>query len=215
MGDMNLRDCLIYLDDVIIFSSTFEEHLERLEAVFSRLREQILKLKVCKCEFLKSRVTYLGPIVSEAGIQTDPGKTEAIKSWPKPKSTKDVRSFLRFTGYYRRYIKNYSRIAWPLNDLLVGHDMDAKDKKKKKSATKTPFTWSDSKQNAFETLKEKLTSPPTLAYADYRPPFKLHTDASVTGLEAVLYQHQDGQDRVISYASRSLKPSEKTTRRTS
>ncbi|MEW8091524.1 MAG: reverse transcriptase family protein, partial [Candidatus Thiodiazotropha endolucinida] len=106
MGDMNLRDCLIYLDDVIIFSATFEEHLNRLEAVFSRLKEHNLKLKASKCEFLQSKVTYLGHIVSEAGIQTDPEKTEAIKNWPRPNSVKDVRSFLGFTGYYRRLIKN-------------------------------------------------------------------------------------------------------------
>ena len=121
MGELNLRDCLIYLDDVIIFSSTFEEHLERLEAVSSRLKEHNLKLRADKCEFLKSRVTYLGHVVSENGIETDPEKTEAIRTWPIPKIVKDVRSFLGFTGFYRRFIENYSRIARPLNDLLVGH----------------------------------------------------------------------------------------------
>ena len=85
MGELNLRDCLIYLDDVIIFSSTFEEHLERLDAVFSRLKQHNLKLKPSKCEFLRSEVTYLGHVVSEEGIRTDPEKTKAVKNWPVPK----------------------------------------------------------------------------------------------------------------------------------
>ena len=207
MGEMNLRDCLIYLDDIIIFSSTFEEHLERLEAVFSRLQLHNLKLKASKCDFLRSRVAYLGHIVSEEGIQTDPEKTAAIENWPVPKSIKDVRSFLGFTGYYRRFIKDYASIARPLNDLLVGHGTSAKAKKSK--ATKSAFIWTDRQQQAFITLKAKLCNPPVLAYADYHLPFKLHTDASTTRLGAVLYQHQNGQDRVVSYASRSLKPSER------
>ena len=187
MGDMNLRDCLIYLDDVVIFSATFEEHLERLQAVFSRLQEHNLKLKPSKCEFLKSEITYLGHIVSQEGIRTDPEKTEAIKSWPIPRTVKDVRAFLGFTGYYRRFIRNYARIARPLNDLLVGHSTAKKDKAKRPRAKKSPFEWTDSQQKAFETLKERLTNRPVLAYADYRCQFKLHTDASFTGLGAVLY----------------------------
>ena len=209
MGDMNLRDCLIYLDDVVIFSSTFEEHLERLQAVFSRLQEHNLKLKASKCEFLKSKVTYLGHIVSQEGIQTDPEKIVAIKNWPVPHTVKEVRAFLGFTGYYRRFIRNYARIARPLNNLLVGHSTAKKDKAKRPKTKKVPFEWTDSQQKAFESLKEKLTNPPVLAYADYRYQFKLHTDASSTGLGAVLYQNQDGQDRVVAYASRSLRPSEK------
>ena len=105
MGELNLDQCLIYLDDVIIFSTNFEEHLRRLEAVFTRLQEHNLKLKASKCDFFKSEVTYLGHVVSEEGIKTDPEKTDAIKIWPVPKSIKDVRAFLGFAGYYRRFIK--------------------------------------------------------------------------------------------------------------
>ena len=209
MGDLNLRDCLIYLDDIVIFSSTFQEHLEHLEAVFSRLAEHNLKLKASKCEFLKSEVTYLGHVVSEEGIQTDPEKLEAIRTWPVPQNVKEVRSFLGFTGYYRRFIKNYASIARPLNDLLVGHCTNKTEKTKSNKVKKAPFDWNDDQQLSFETLKEKLMSPPILAYADYNVPFKLHTDASGTGLGAVLYQEQDGKERVIAFASRSLKPSEK------
>ena len=207
MGELNLRDCLIYLDDVIIFSSTFEKHIQSLESVFGRLKRHNLKLKASKCEFLRSSVTYLGHVVSENGIETDPEKTEAIKTWPLPTTVKDVRAFLGFTGYYRRFIKNYATIARPLNDLLVGHCTNVKGKKSK--IKKTPFVWTEKQQQAFDTLKEKLIHPPVLAYADYSLPFKVHTDASSSGLGAVLYQHQDEHDRVVAYASRSLKASEK------
>lgn len=99
---------MIYLDDVIIFSSTFEDHLKRLEALFSRLEQHKLKLKASKCEFMKSRVTYLGHVVSENGIETDPEKTDAVKSLPIPTSVKDVRVFLGFTGSYRRFMKDFA-----------------------------------------------------------------------------------------------------------
>ena len=133
----------------------------------------------------------------------------AIKNWPVPHTVKEVRAFLGFTGYYRRFIRNNARIARPLNNLLVGHSTAKKDKAKRPKTKKVPFKWTDSQLKAFESLKEKLTNPPVLAYADYRYQFKLHTDASSTGLGAVLSQNQDGQDRVVAYASRSLRPSEK------
>ena len=209
MGDLNLSFCLIYLDDIIIYSSTFEEHLERLEAVFERLEQHNLKLKASKCEFFKTKESYLGHVVSEEGVETEREKTEALKSWPIPKNVKDVWAFLGFTGYYRRFIKNYASIARPLNDLLVGHCTNGTKKGKKSKTKSAPFVWEERQQVAFDSLIEKLTSPPILAYADCRLPFKLHTDASCTGLGAILYQNQDGVDRVVSYASRSLKPSEK------
>ena len=208
MGDLNLRDCLIYLDDIIIFSRTFEEHLGHLEAVFKRLQEHNLKLKPSKCEFLRNRVVYLGHVVSEDGIQTDPSKIEAVKSWPIPKCTKDIRKFLGFTGYYRRFVKDYATIARPLNDLLIGYSTNPKAKKKS-ARTKMPFKWGTEEQASFDAIISKLTTPPVLAYADYRIPFTLHTDASISGLGAILYQKQDGKERVVAYASRSLKPSER------
>ncbi len=98
MGDMNLRECLIYLDDIIIFSSDFGEHLRRLEAVFTQLRKFNLKLKTSKCEFFRREVVYLGHVVSEEGIKTDPTKIQAVKDWPVPKSAKDVRNFWASLG---------------------------------------------------------------------------------------------------------------------
>ena len=186
MGDLNLKECLIFLDDILIFSEFFDEHISRLEAVFSRLSEHGLKLKASKCEFFKSSVKYLGHVVSENGVETDPDKLDALTSWPEPKNVKELRSFLGFTGYYRRFIKNYAKIAKPLNDLLVGHSTikDAQGKKKKVA----PWQWGSAQQTAFNILKEKLSSPPVLAYADFSKPFVLHTDASIEGLGAVLYQ---------------------------
>ena len=209
IGDLNLRFCLIYLDDIIIYSSTFEEHLERLEAVFEILEQHNLKLKASRCEFFKTKVSYLGHVVSKAGVETESEKIESLKSWLIPKNVKDVRAFLGFTGYYRRFIKNYASIARPLNDLLVGHCTNDTKKGKKSKGKSAPFVWVERKQTAFDSLIEKLTSPAILAYADYRLPFKLHADACCSGLGAILYQNHDGVDRVISYASRSLKPSER------
>ena len=208
MGELNLRDCLIYLDDIIIFSSTFEEHLERLQAVFERLQQHNLKLKPSKCVLFRRQVTYLGHVVSEEGIHTDPSKIEAVKSWPIPKTTKDVRRFLGFTGYYRRFIQGFAAIVRPLNDLLIGHATNPKARKKS-TQKGIPFKWGTEQQQSFDSIIDKLTNPPVLAYADYSLPFIVHTDASFDGLGAVLYQHQADKDRVIAYASRSLKPSER------
>ncbi|MCG8034660.1 MAG: DDE-type integrase/transposase/recombinase, partial [Candidatus Thiodiazotropha taylori] len=211
MGELNLKECLIFLDDILIYSDTFEEHIRRLDAVFSRLHQHGLKLKPSKCEFFKTKVTYLGHVVSADGVETDPDKIKALSDWPVPHNIKTLRSFLGFTGYYRRYIKDYARIVKPLNDLLVGHPTNkhavAEMKKKKKKAT--PWRWGEFEQNAFDTLKAKLTSPPILAYADFSKPFVVHTDASTEGLGAVLYQEQDGVERVIAYASRGLRNSER------
>ena len=99
LGDLNLCFGLIYLDDIIIYLSTFEEHLERLEAVFERIEQHNLKLKASKCEFFKTKVSYLGHVVSEEGVETEREKTEALKAWPIPKNVKDVQAFLGFTGY--------------------------------------------------------------------------------------------------------------------
>ena len=205
MGELNLRDCLVFLDDILIFSRTFDEHLDRLTAVFQRLENHHLKLKGKKCEFFDSSVTYLGHIVSKDGVATDPEKTRAISTWPVPHNVKTLRTFLGFAGYYRRYVSNYSKIAKPLNDLLKGHSTN----KGKSKVKPPPWKWGDDEQEAFEQLKERLSSPPILAYADFDQPFILHTDASMQGLGAVLYQIQNGHKRVIAYASRGLRNAEK------
>ena len=205
MGKYHLKECLIYLDDIIIFSKTFDEHITRLENVFKQLEKHGLKLKASKCEFFKSQIQYLGHIVSDEGIQTDPDKIAALKDWPAPTNIKELRSFLGFAGYYRRFVCNYSKIVKPLNALLVGHPTHKKVRNTKKA---TLWTWGIEQQTAFDTIIEKLTSPHVLAYTDYTKLFLLNIDASGDGLGAVLYQEQDGIERVIAYASRGLRASE-------
>ena len=192
------------------FSSTLLEHLERLQVVFERLQEHNLKLKPSKYELFKERVSYLGHVVSREGIHTDPAKIEAVKSWSVPKNIKDVRRFLGFTGYYRKFIQGFAAIARPLNDLLVGHVT-----KKKPSKNRVAFEWGPEKKASFEAVIGKLTNPPVLVYANYSIILTVHTDASTNGLGAVLYQIQEGVDRVIAYASRSLNSQRKIIRLTS
>ena len=205
LGDMQPQECLVYLDDIIVYSSTIEEHMRRLEAVFQKLKDFGLKLKPSKCHFLKSEVTYLGHVVSKDGVHTDPEKIKAVQNWSTPKNVKELQQFLGFVGFYRRFVKGFSSIASPLHLLLRGHLNNSKKKKKIQPAE---FVWGPKQQRSFEELKTVLTTAPILGFADYHSPFELHIDASMQGLGAVLYQIQDNQPRVISYASRGLKPSE-------
>ena len=207
MGDLNLSKCLLYLDDIIVFSKTYEEHLERLESVFSRLEDAGLKLKPSKCLLFQRSIKYLGHIVSSEGIATDPDKIAAVQQWPVPKSVKELQSFLGFVGYYRKFIKNFSKIARPLHQLTNGsmHKVGGKLRRKP-----TKFYWESHHQAAFEELINCCTKTPVLTFADFTQPFILHTDASSESLGAALYQSQDdGTERVVAFASRSLNRSEK------
>ena len=215
MGDLHLTKCLLYLNDIIVYSRTFEEHLDRLCSVFQRLRSAGLKLKPSKCFLFKNEVRYLGHVVSADGIKTDPDKVKAIKDWPVPKDSRDVRKFLGFAGFYRKFIKDFSKIARPLHSLLKSSDLSTsksvhrKNCRKHSDATDDTFEWTSTHQDAFETLIDKFCSAPVLAYAEFNKPFLLHTDASTSGLGAVLYQlKEDGHEHPIAYASRSLSPSE-------
>ena len=199
MGDLHLRECLLYIDDIIIFSRTFDEHISRLEAVFERLHKAKLKLKASKCFFIKDQIKYLGHIVSKDGIQTDPDKISTVVNWPTPTSVKEVRRFIGFAGFYRRFIKNFSSVARPLHNLL----------KVPEGQKTSQFSWNLDQEEAFIKLKKLLSSSPVLAFADFTKPFLLHTDASGDGIGAVLYQEQDNKERPIAFASRSLSPSEK------
>ena len=138
--------CFVYIDDVLVCSRTFEEHLEHLRQVFARLREANLKLKLKKCLFLQDEVSYLGHVVTREGIRPDPSKTERIKEYPVPKDVSQLRQFLGLAAYYRRFIRGFSKIAAPLNALL------------KKDVA---FTWDGTCQQAFEELKECLISAPS------------------------------------------------------
>jgi hypothetical protein len=176
LGDLHLKVCLIYLDDVIIFSRTYEEHKERLRQVMGRIADAGLKMAPRKCRFFEERVVYVGHCVSKDGIEPDPAKTEAIRDWPTPKTPEDVRRFLGFAGYYRKFVKDFSKIAAPLSALMPSTSMKKQGKRSLKQTQKT-WTWGEAEQTAFETLRTALTTPPVLGYADFSLPFLLHTDA--------------------------------------
>ena len=120
MNDLHLSFCLLYLDDIVIFSKTYEEHLVRLEAVFQKLKEAGLKLGPSKCQFLRKDTRYLGHIISEKGISVDPDKIASVKSWPVPTSVNQVQSFVEFMSFYQRFIKDFAKIAKPLHQLAEG-----------------------------------------------------------------------------------------------
>ena len=126
LGDLNMSWCIVYLDDVIVFSKTPEEHLTRLEAVFKKLSSAGLKLKPSKCTFFKKEITYLGHLITSESVATDPSKIEVVKNWPVPKTVSEVRSFLGFVGYYRRFIQGFSSIAKTLYNLTKGLESQSK-----------------------------------------------------------------------------------------
>lgn len=214
MSSLNLKEVLVFLDNLIVFSETLEQHEERLMRVLNRLKEFGLKLSPEKCHFFRKSVKYLGHVVSENGVEIDPDKISALTTWPRPNNIRELKSFLGFTGYYRRFIKDFSKIAKPLNELTAGY-IPAKKKNKIKSFSnadlKSPFAdrWTPKCELAFRTLIEKLTTAPILGFANSSLPYILHTDASLHGLGAALYQQQDGQTKVIAYASRGLSKCER------
>ena len=156
-----------------------------------------------KCEFFKKGIKFLGHIVSEEGGSTDSQKVEAVFNRPVPKTVYDVRAFLGFVGYYRRFIKDFSKVVLPLRKLLIGLESQGK-----KAAKHTPVNWGEEEKKAFDTLKSLCCQAPILAYPDYKLPFTLHTDSSLEGLGSVLYQVQNGVKRVIAYASRDVSKTE-------
>jgi hypothetical protein len=204
MGSLNLESCLLYLDDIVIFSATFEEHLFKLDCVLQRLGERGLKLKPSKCSFLRKELKYLGFLVSQEGVRADPDKIASVAKWPVPQNYTQLRRFLGFAGYFRKFIKNFAGIAKPLHEMLK-----LALEKKGRINSKVAFVWKDVHQGAFDKLVEALTSTPVLAFADFTKEFLVETDASAYGgLGAVLFQVQDGLKRVIAYASRGLNQSE-------
>lgn len=217
VGDMHLLEVIVYLDDLIVFGRTLEEHEERLLKVIARLEEAGLKLSLDKCQFCCSQVTYVGHIVSEQGIATDPRKVEAVTRWKQPTDLSSLQSFLGFCGYYRRFIKNYSIIVRPLTELCRGYPPTQKKSKSNQGTSKTyyrvnePFgdRWDQSCSEAFQQIIHCLTDAPVLAFADPSKPYTLHIDASLHGLGAVLNQEHPEGLRPVAFASRKLSASEK------
>ena len=185
---------MVYIDDLCIFSPTFEKHLEHLREVFSRIRKAKLTLHPKKCQFAVKRVGYLGHILTPEGISPNPDKISAIHSYPVPRKVKDVRAFLGMAGYYRKFVSNYSSLAKPLYELTC------KD---------TPFVWSDKCQTAFENIKKELLGDKILAFPNFNKTFHLATDASKTGLGACLSQYDEDQKlRPVGFAGRGFTKAE-------
>ena len=200
LGELNLTYTLIYLDDVIVYSCTEEEHLTRLRAMFERFRESGLKLKPSKCNFFCTEINYLGHTVSAKGMEPGVDGIKAIAEMALPRTYTGVCQFLGATGYFRRFIKGYANITKPLNDLLSGAN----------SKLKRCFVWLLlAAVVAFQELKLKCMTALVLAFADFHKPFLLETDASGNGLGAVLSQKQeDGCYHPVAYASQGLKGGE-------
>uniref|UniRef100_A0A8C1XCE3 Gypsy retrotransposon integrase-like protein 1 n=1 Tax=Cyprinus carpio TaxID=7962 RepID=A0A8C1XCE3_CYPCA len=205
-GDQQCQSLLLYLDDIVIFSSSVEQHLERLELVLSRLQCEGLKAKLEKCAFFRSEVTYLGHVISADGVSTDPKKIEAVAQWPQPTSVSELRSFLGFASYYRRFVEGFAKLAAPLHRLVAEF---GGTKSRKRAEPGFASGWTTHCQRSFESLKGKLISAPVLCYADFSLPFILEVDASLGGLGAVLSQEQGGKVRPVAYASRGLRPTER------
>ena len=151
---------LIYLDDILVFSSSVDQHLERLHLVFSKLRENNLKLKPSKCQLFQTAVEYTGHLVSASGISPSARLVNAVAEFPQPQSTQEVKRFLGLASYYRRFIAKFADLAHPLNQL---------------THKEVPFIWSDDCDEAFQTLKRKLTTAPILAHPNFNCPFELTT----------------------------------------
>jgi len=190
LAGLNLNICLAYLDDIVLLSKTEEEHLERLECLLERLQEANLKLKPSKYKLTQVQVSFLGHLVSKDGLSTDPVKIKLSEDWPVPKNVRELRGFLGLTGYYRRFVQNYSEIVSPLNALL-----------KKDRA----FSGTEECNAAFLEWKRKMMEPPVLALPNETGLFVLDTDASDRSIGAVLSQVQDGEENVIAYAGRTEK----------
>jgi len=179
-----------YLDDLLIFSETEEQHLEHLRLVFEKLREHRIYLKPSKCSFFLQELPFLGHVISAEGVSTDPSKIESISSWPTPKTLKDLRGFMGLAGYYHKFVKDFARLSAPLVALT------------KKDAD---FEWTEAQQQAFDAIKSSLSSPQILLIPDPNQPFTLETDASDLATGAVLSQKDSkGTLRPVAFLSKKL-----------
>lgn len=193
--------CFVYIDDIIIFAEDEDTHLKNLQTIFQTLELANLKVQLDKCEFLKREVEFLGFLISDSGIKTNPERIKAVKNFPVPKTLKDLRSFLGLSNFYRRFIRDYAKIAKPLTLLLRGDN----GRVSKHHSKKINVDLNEEAINAFNKLKDSLTSEDVLlAYPDFNKEFHLTTDASNYALGAVLSQ----DDRPIIFLSRTLQKSE-------
>ena len=188
------QSALVYLDDILVYGNTFQEELERLVEVLTRLRRANLKLSPKKCTLFQHEVQYLGHLVGRLGVRTDPGKVAAVVDWPTPTSVGEVRSFMGLCTYYRRFVEGFATIAAPL------HQLTRKDAR---------FEWDEACQAAFEALKASLARDPVLAFPLRGLPYLLDTDASAEGVGAVLSQMKDGKEHVVAFYSAKFSRAER------
>ena len=194
LAGLHWQICLIYLDDVIMIGKTFEDMIKNLSVIFERLQQAGLKLKARKCKLFGKSVEFLGHIITESGLETDPSKTSSIENWPTPKTVKEVRAFIGLCSYYRRFVYRFAEIAKPLHKLTEKNQ---------------PFVWTEECSMSFQALKKKLVEAPVLIHPDFTQSFKLDVDASDLSIGAVLSQDTEDGECVIAYASRTLSKSER------
>jgi hypothetical protein len=180
---------VVFIDDILIYSKSREDHEHHLRIVLRRLRAHQLYAKLSKCEFWLEKIAFLGHILTAEGIKVDPSKVEAISKWKQPSNVSEFQSFLGMAGYYRRFIKGFSSIAKPMTELL-------------KKGNK--FVWTPKCEESFHVIKNKLTTAAVLTLPDIHQSFVIFCDASRQGLGCVLMQNE----KVIAHASRLLKPHE-------
>lgn len=167
-----LRKCVVvFIDDILIYSKSWEDHLQHNQQVLTILQQNHLHVKLAKCSFAKQQLTYLGHIVSANGVATDPSKIKIVEDWPQPQNVKELRSFLGMVGYYRKFVPHFGLISKPLTDLL---------------RKGTLFVWTAATETSFQTLKQALKSAPILAMPNFDLPFTIETDASAKGIGYVL-----------------------------
>lgn len=188
------KHLLVYIDDLLVYSNTFEDHVSHLQEVFDKLQEANLRLHPEKCQFALPKVKFLGHILSSSGVAVDPDKVEKVKVFPRPTNVTQLRQFMGLCNFYRRFVKGYAKLATPLNELL------------RKDVT---FLWTQACEESFQALKSALMLTPTLAFADMQKPFHLSVDASATAIGYILSQTDDqGRDVPLEYGGRALRPAE-------
>lgn len=192
---LTFQNVMVYIDDIVVYSQTWNDHMKHLKQIFDRLKEANLKLHPGKCKFGLRKILYLGHVMSREGIEVDKKKVELVERYPTPKNQKELRSFLGLAVYYRKFVSNFSKIATPLHRLLK-KDME--------------YTWDSDCEEAFSLLKAALTSAPVLRFPDMNKPFILNTDGSTTALGHILSQEDEkGIEHPICFGGRSLSKHEK------
>ena len=199
----NWEQCVIYLDDVLVFARSFEEHLSRLRVIFDKLYTSGIKLSPSKCDLFQSQLVFLGHVISNEGISADPSKIDSIKKWNKPSTIEEMKSFLGFANYYRRFIKSYAEYAAPLENMIKFSSQGNQNMLKK-----VQLVWSYHSEKCFKDLKLALISAPVLGYPSHSGEYILDCDASHDCMGAVLSQLQHGREVVISYSSKKMSKSE-------